>query len=195
MSNIGKAITYFREKAGMTGIALAEKTNLSQSAISQYENGKKNPSEESLIKIAAALSIPVSMLLERAELYSIEEVRNKRVIYEDVDYKIHRERERIYRSHDLVIELTPTLLISMQNRIHDLSYSAYENGRRPKSIRYIHENHISPIKAVISKVMEDFIFDHKDEITYRIEDEIRRLNFDVEKAVDNFRNNWYRSDR
>ena len=52
-----------RNKAGMTQARLAEKTNLSVDSISRIERGERAPSLDSIEKIANALKIRLSELL------------------------------------------------------------------------------------------------------------------------------------
>lgn len=57
-----------RQSAGLSQLALAERTGLSQTWISRLEQGGANPTFETLSRIADALEINVSELLieERA---------------------------------------------------------------------------------------------------------------------------------
>ncbi|WP_227766388.1 helix-turn-helix domain-containing protein [Zhaonella formicivorans] len=64
---IGKNIRYFRTKAGFTQEQLAYMTNTDISTISKIENNKANPSIPTLKKIAKALEIPVTKLMETNE--------------------------------------------------------------------------------------------------------------------------------
>lgn len=48
----------------MTQKELSERLGTSQQNLAQYENGKRNPKTQTLIKIAKALNIPVSELAE-----------------------------------------------------------------------------------------------------------------------------------
>lgn len=52
-----------RTAAGMTQIDLARNAKLTQSLISQYENGKKMPGVPTLKKIAEALKVDISELI------------------------------------------------------------------------------------------------------------------------------------
>lgn len=52
---IGENIKETRKQANLTQKQLAEKLNVSQAMIAQYESGERNPKFETLAKIAAAL--------------------------------------------------------------------------------------------------------------------------------------------
>jgi len=56
-------IQKIRLSKGMTQTELAKRSKVSQSTISQIENGKRNPTVIVLMKIATALETPVSTFL------------------------------------------------------------------------------------------------------------------------------------
>lgn len=58
----GEKIKNARKRARMTQKELAEKLGLSFQSVAQWENGLRNPKQETLQKIADALGIPVSDL-------------------------------------------------------------------------------------------------------------------------------------
>jgi transcriptional regulator with XRE-family HTH domain len=59
---LGEAIRASRKRAGLSQERLAEKADLSTVFISRVERGKESPSMDSLVKIAAALSVTVRQL-------------------------------------------------------------------------------------------------------------------------------------
>ncbi len=62
---IGKVLRELREAKGLTQTEMAKKVNVSQTYIAKLEAGdKKNPSLEILRKLARALGVPVTALLE-----------------------------------------------------------------------------------------------------------------------------------
>ncbi|MBO5486317.1 MAG: helix-turn-helix transcriptional regulator [Eubacterium sp.] len=64
METVAGNIRREREKRNLTISGLAERANLSASCISKAEMAKSSVSLKSLIKIAAALDVPVAELLE-----------------------------------------------------------------------------------------------------------------------------------
>ena len=60
-------IRYYREKMGFTMKELAQRVGCTESAISNYELGKREASYETLLKIAEALETDVSHLLGKVE--------------------------------------------------------------------------------------------------------------------------------
>jgi transcriptional regulator with XRE-family HTH domain len=62
---LSRVIQQLRESKGMTQRDLAAKANVTQGYVAQLEMGvKKNPSLEILKRIAKALGVPVTELLE-----------------------------------------------------------------------------------------------------------------------------------
>lgn len=60
--NIGNAIKQVRQHFGISQVELSEQTGLSQTSISQIENGAKNPSRKTIEKICATFEIPEAIL-------------------------------------------------------------------------------------------------------------------------------------
>jgi transcriptional regulator with XRE-family HTH domain len=160
--NIGKGIAYFLDERGMTAAQLAEIVGLSQSALSMYINDKRNPSEESLHKIAQALDVSMKVLIERAE----EESRKKGIVRDpDRNYIAHRRRmEMIHRNNSVVLELTPDLIIGIQARLYDLNNEEKSTGFRDRLP--------SSLEAIFENVIRDVFRFHKDEIIDRLHHEL-----------------------
>lgn len=57
-------IRQIRKARGLTQKQLADMIDVSESIISQYENGKKSPSNETLLKLGEALDCSVSDILD-----------------------------------------------------------------------------------------------------------------------------------
>jgi len=63
----GPSIRRIRRSKDLTLLQLARQTGLSEGFISQVERQKANPSFSSLMRIAGALNVPMSLLLAEAE--------------------------------------------------------------------------------------------------------------------------------
>lgn len=61
---IGSNIKLYRKQKGLTQKQLAEKIGTTDSAITRYESDSREPSIETITKIAVALGVPVSKLIE-----------------------------------------------------------------------------------------------------------------------------------
>ncbi len=60
---LGKRLKLLRESANISIFQLAQKLNISASAISQYESGKRTPNDEIKILIAKFFNVSVDYLL------------------------------------------------------------------------------------------------------------------------------------
>ena len=60
---IGSVISTWRTTAGLTQEQLAKKLSVSAQAVSNWENGKNQPSVEKLYQLAEVLEIPFSTLI------------------------------------------------------------------------------------------------------------------------------------
>jgi len=60
--NIGTAIKIIRKKGNMSQRDLAEKCNISQTSLSQIENGVKKPRTQTFNKICQVLDVPESVI-------------------------------------------------------------------------------------------------------------------------------------
>jgi transcriptional regulator with XRE-family HTH domain len=67
LQKIGKTLKSLRESEGLTQSQFAKKVGLVQSAISQFEEGKRIPSTKALQKIAASLGLSIDTLLGNNE--------------------------------------------------------------------------------------------------------------------------------
>ena len=74
--SFGKRMQKYREQAGYSQEALAEKIECSNIFISYIERGEKSPSLDTLIKLANALCVPADILLgNELESYSITQLK------------------------------------------------------------------------------------------------------------------------
>lgn len=173
---IGKAIAYYRNEKDWSTIQLANEADLSQGSISLYENNKRNPSEIAIEKISKALGISVKDLIVKAEEYALDDsippAQSDREVPDDFEYERRRQIDRIYRFNDFVFDLSPEVLISFNTRVYDTSTMDEFRNRRRK-------DRTSVIAHLTEKVLHDFLNDHKDELSFRFEDELKRLNMGV----------------
>ena len=62
--SLGKRIAHLRKTRGLTQLELSVDSGLSQSFLCDLEAGRRNPSVETLERIAVALNVSLSVLLE-----------------------------------------------------------------------------------------------------------------------------------
>lgn len=78
--NVGQAIKTIRQEYNITQIELGERCEMSNTAVSMLERGKRFPPSATVEKVCHALRVPVAYLL----LASIEEEdfpESKRILY------------------------------------------------------------------------------------------------------------------
>ena len=80
--SLGDKVRFARERLGLTTQMLAEKAGVSQPYISEIENGNKNPSAKTIMRLAAVLNVPGEFLLRNdvktlAEMEIESAVKNK----------------------------------------------------------------------------------------------------------------------
>ena len=80
---LGEQIKKYRKKTGLTQKQLGEKLGISQQQIAQYENGKRVPKIDTLIKIANALNAKFSDLIPMNDTleWISETIEENRIIH------------------------------------------------------------------------------------------------------------------
>lgn len=61
-----------RKQAHLTQVELAKRLGIGQSSYADWERGKKNPTQENLIRLAQTLNVPVDYLVGNSEEKSDE---------------------------------------------------------------------------------------------------------------------------
>jgi transcriptional regulator with XRE-family HTH domain len=192
---IGKAIAYYREKKEWTTVQLANESGLSQGSISHYENGNRNPSETALGKIANALGITITDITEYAERTASNDnvhanESSPKYAVQDSEYERIRQTERIYKFNDFVFQLNTDVLLSINTRVFDLAtMTEYSNRPGGFTSRTYRRDRTSLIAHLTEKVFNDFITDHRDELSVRLEDELNRLQMDGYQLIEELRHN------
>ncbi|WP_432407675.1 helix-turn-helix domain-containing protein [Wukongibacter sp. M2B1] len=70
--DFGKRLKTLREKLNLTRDELADKINISYSAVSKYETNSRFPDQEMLKKIADYFNVSIDYLLCRTDIENIE---------------------------------------------------------------------------------------------------------------------------
>lgn len=120
MSNIGETIRKNRKKAGMTQGQLGKQLGVSSSTIGMYEQGRRAPNKDMLLKICEVFSISADSLLGLSEpshdaIDIIKEMSNKirysdRITFNGAPME-HEEREKLLNA----IELATALALSKKD--------------------------------------------------------------------------------
>ena len=82
--SLGDKVRFAREQLGLTTQMLADKAGISQPYISEIENGNKNPSAKTIMKLAAALNVPGEFLL-RNDVKTLAEMNIEAAVKNKID--------------------------------------------------------------------------------------------------------------
>lgn len=93
---IGKFIAERRKKIGLTQLQLAEKLNITDRAISKWENGKSMPDSSIMLELCDVLKISVNDLLN-GEIVTMDNYKEKseQNLLEMVKQKEHSDRQML----------------------------------------------------------------------------------------------------
>ena len=94
MIDVGKMISKVRKDRGYSQQQLADKLSLSKQAVSNYENGKREPDYVTLEAIADALNVPITMLISPEEQ---EQALNEIYATYPSEKKLHYIGERLVK--------------------------------------------------------------------------------------------------
>ena len=82
--SLGDKVRFAREQLGLTMQMLADRAGLSQPYISEIENGNKNPSAKTIMKLAASLNLPGEFLL-RSDVKTLAEMDIESTVNNKID--------------------------------------------------------------------------------------------------------------
>ena len=93
---IGKFISDSRKKIGLTQLQLAEKLNITDRAISKWENGKSMPDSSIMLELCDVLKISINDLLN-GEIVTMDNYKEKseQNLLEMVKQKEHSDRQML----------------------------------------------------------------------------------------------------
>ena len=107
---IGKFISDSRKKIGLTQMQLAEKLNITDRAISKWENGKSMPDSSIMLELCDVLKISVNDLLN-GEIVTMDNYKEKseQNLLEMVKQKEHSDRQML--TLEIVIGVLSVILL------------------------------------------------------------------------------------
>lgn len=98
--NFGEKLKLLREKKHLTQNDLAKLLNVSKANISRYELGIRQPSIETIIRIAKFFNVSIDWLFGRSTIMSFSSVNGKPRDFDSVDLEILefiKEDEDVYQ--------------------------------------------------------------------------------------------------
>lgn len=133
--NLGEKIKYYRNQLNLSQEQLAQKSELSRNAIYNYENDKRVPTMDILIKISNALDVDIEELIGR-----------EKIIYSDAMKEIEKLIEK-YPEHES--EITET--------VDNLSWCIfYIYMKKGCNNRDIAKSNMKYLNKLLSKIRELF---------------------------------------
>lgn len=93
---LGQLIRTMRLSRNMTQADLAKKINQSQSSITMYETGRREPDFETMESLADAFNVPIHSLIPKdAEMFPAPKTIEARIVSFEMDKLPKEEREKI----------------------------------------------------------------------------------------------------
>jgi transcriptional regulator with XRE-family HTH domain len=109
---IGKFIAECRKKQGLTQMQLAEKLNITDRAISKWENGRSMPDSSIMLELCGILKITVNDLLsgEKVNMENINQ-KNEQLLL-DMAKELERKNKTIWTSMWAIMIVSITVLFA-----------------------------------------------------------------------------------
>ena len=109
---IGKFIAECRKKQGLTQMQLAEKLNITDRAISKWENGRSMPDSSIMLELCDILKITVNDLLS-GEIVNMENINQKNEqLLLDMAKELERKNKTIWTSMWAIMIVSMTALFA-----------------------------------------------------------------------------------
>lgn len=122
--SVGQNIKNAREKNGLSQRDLAGKLNITQAAVSQFENGKNPPKIDTLLKISSALGVDINTLLEDSDSPMLRAMKR-------TDSPLYDDYKKYLLSHSVELD---NIDIELINNFHKLN----DSGRK-RLLEYLSE--------------------------------------------------------
>lgn len=108
---LGQRIAKLRREAGLSQAELACCLDISTSAVGMYEQGRREPSVDILVRMAGSLGVSVDYLLTGSpvwNLHPMEQQLLRRIAVADL--RLDQRRERPFSREELALIITALLL-------------------------------------------------------------------------------------
>lgn len=125
---VSEKLRYARERAGLTGAQVRERTGVGESSLSEFENGKREPSLSQLRSLAKAYQRSVSFLLDDAPIPEETVLWRERptTMAEDTEARFLRLCEQYHNLEAWCDEREPVRLPGPEGREEPFSYDDAE---------------------------------------------------------------------
>ncbi|MFE4202094.1 helix-turn-helix domain-containing protein [Aneurinibacillus aneurinilyticus] len=177
MSDIlGKRIKELREQKGLTTVELSQKSGVSQSTISQIENSKRGASTKTIQKLAKALEVPSSYLLQEntdkekpsddnpKEEVSTSDIRENVEIHRDSLQSLLDILERT-NSRFQDIKITE---VELSGYIVSVNITVEDTRSEEQKTSTVDRIHAALDRYAIYTALQKFTYDNEEEIAKKI---------------------------
>ena len=108
---IGKFIAACRKKQNLTQMQLAEKLNITDRAISKWENGKSLPDSSIMLELCEILDISVNELLRGEKTMSENNQKDERLLL-DMAKELEEKNKTVWRSMWVIMTVSIVALLA-----------------------------------------------------------------------------------
>lgn len=107
----GRFIANLRKQKGLTQVQLAQKLNITDRAVSKWENGKALPDVAIMPELCKLLDITVNELLSGGKIDSADTDKNTQMLLLEMTAQKQAADKRLLRSEIIMIALSVTILL------------------------------------------------------------------------------------
>lgn len=107
----GRFIANLRKQKGLTQVQLAQKLNITDRAVSKWENGKALPDVAIMPELCKLLDITVNELLSGEKIDSADTDKNTQMLLLEMTAQKQAADKRLLRSEIIMIALSVTILL------------------------------------------------------------------------------------
>ena len=107
----GRFIANLRKQKGLTQVQLAQKLNITDRAVSKWENGKALPDVAIMPELCKLLDITVNELLSGEKIDSADTDKNTQMLLLEMTAQKQAADKRLLRSEIIMVALSVTILL------------------------------------------------------------------------------------
>ncbi len=109
---MGARIAALRREAGMSQAQLAQALQISPSAVGMYEQGRREPSADTLVELSRIFSVSVDYILTGAPAPQEEQALEKMLLSRiaSADRRMNRRRDRPFSRQELAVLFAAMLM-------------------------------------------------------------------------------------
>nr|WP_264760747.1 helix-turn-helix transcriptional regulator [Aneurinibacillus migulanus] len=173
---MGKRIKELREQKGLTTVELSQKSGVSQSTISQIENSKRGASTKTIQKLAKALEVPSSYLLQENtdKAKPSDDNSKEEVSTSDIRENVEIHRDSLQSLLDILertnsrfqdIKITE---VELSGYIVSVNITVEDTRSEEQKTSTVDRIHAALDRYAIYTALQKFTYDNEEEIAKKI---------------------------